>query len=260
MRVLLTADDFGFDDDTVDATIACFERGGLTSATIMPKMGATARAIAYARSRPELSFGVHLTYAGDGLEGPVLRPSLVPSLVGDDGMFLQSNRTRVLALTSRLSVAEIERETAAQIELLLDHGVRLSHVDSHGHLHKFGPFRAALERVLPKFGIRRVRNVQDVFVGRPLKSFTYWFGPLWRRRLMARFATTSHFFMPLGAPDERWTEPVLATLTRSTDDTLEIGVHPGSAEPWRAEQRAAAEAFASEARRRGHQLVGWGEL
>jgi len=260
MRIILTADDFGFDDDTVAATIGCFERGALTSATIMPKMAATARAIAYARSHPELSFGVHLTYAGDGIEEPVLRPSMVPSLVGDDGRFLPSNKTRVLALMNRLSVAEIERETAAQIEVLVDHGVRLSHVDSHGHLHKFGPFRTALERVLPKFGIRRVRNVQDVFVGRPLKSFTYWFGPLWRRRLTSRFATTSHFFMPLGTPRERWTEPVLARLPRSPKETLEIGVHPGGAETWRDEQRESIETFATEARQRGHQLIGWSEL
>ena len=43
------------------ATIECFEAGALTSATIMPGMPSTDEALAFARTRPDLSFGVHLT-------------------------------------------------------------------------------------------------------------------------------------------------------------------------------------------------------
>ena len=38
MQLIVNADDFGLSDDTADATIECFERGALTSATIMPAM------------------------------------------------------------------------------------------------------------------------------------------------------------------------------------------------------------------------------
>src|SRR5262245_26642107 len=148
MRIITNADDFGFSDDTVEATIGCFESGALTSATIMPRMPATERALEYARTHPEHSFGVHLTYVSDGVEAPVLPPSEIPGLVGEDGLFKNSNVVRVMALLRRLSVDEIQRETEAQIRRVVDAGVAVSHVDSHGHLHKFGPFRDALRRVL----------------------------------------------------------------------------------------------------------------
>ena len=51
MRLVLNADDFGYSDDTEEATNECFECSALTSATIMPAMPAAARAIAFARAR-----------------------------------------------------------------------------------------------------------------------------------------------------------------------------------------------------------------
>jgi len=41
----------------------------------------------------------------------------------------------------------------AQLGRIRDLGVAISHVDSHGHLHKFKPFCAALKEVLPRHGI-----------------------------------------------------------------------------------------------------------
>jgi hypothetical protein len=256
MRIIVNADDFGFDDQTVDATIACFERGLLTSATIMPKMPATARAVAYACAHPEHSFGVHLTYGGDGIEEPVLAPERVPALVEPSGKLLQSNKTRMLAVLRRIPEDQIERETEAQLRVLIDRGVQPSHVDSHGHIHKFKPFRGALARVLPRFGIRKVRSAQDVFVERPLKSFSYWLGPHWRRSLRRRFETTQHFFMPRGGPGEAWAAALAARLPRGT---LEVGVHPGP-DGWRLDQRREVEIFISLVRRRGATLIGWKEL
>src|SRR5215470_3810176 len=98
MRIIVNADDFGFDDDSVDATIECIERGCVTSATIMANMPASDRAIEFARTRPDVSFGVHLVYGGDGLERPLVAPYLLPALVGADGAFLQSNTTRLKAM------------------------------------------------------------------------------------------------------------------------------------------------------------------
>src|SRR5262249_21947427 len=155
----------------------------------------------YARKRPDLSFGVHLTYVCDTVEAPVCSPSDVAALVRPDGRFLPSNTVRVKALRGQIPVAQIARETHAQLALVRDHGITLSHVDSHGHLHKFRPFREALREVLPRFGIRHVRRVQDVYLRRPWKSATYWLGPVWGASLRRQFATTDHFFMSASAGD-----------------------------------------------------------
>jgi predicted glycoside hydrolase/deacetylase ChbG (UPF0249 family) len=258
MRVIINADDFGESEEVVRATIECFDNGSLTSATIMVKMPGSGAAIAYARRHPELSFGVHLTYVlGEGSESPVCDPGDVPALVQPDGRFKESNRTRVLAVLRRIPVEQIARETHAQIARLKDQGVSISHVDSHGHLHRYGVFRRALEQVLPRFGITKVRNVQDIYLRRLIRSPNYWLGPMWRRAVMKRFTTTDHFYMPTSAGDTDWCEPL---LERVTDGTLEVGVHPGYTEPWRNEERQAVPRFVEAARRRGHELIGWAAL
>lgn len=258
MRIILNADDFGMDQETVRATIECFERGALSSATIMPKMPATAAAVEYARSHPQFSFGVHLTYVSDGVERPVSEPADVPALCAADGQFLPSQTVRLLAVRNRIPPDQIERETVAQIALLRDAGVPISHVDSHGHLHKFAPFLQALQNVLPRFGIGRVRTAQDTYLRRPLKSPTFWYGPVWRRKIRARFVTTDRMFMPTSPADARAMPDLLPRLRG--DGSIEVGVHPGRREDWRDAERAAAEAFAAQARAAGHALITWNDV
>jgi hypothetical protein len=260
VRILLTADDFGFSADTVRATIECCERGALTNASLMARMPATAEALAYARTRPDLSFGVHLTLLSDGPERPVCAPAEIPALVDADGRFLGSNTVRLRLLLRRLPVAQIEREVAAQLALVRDSGVSIAYVDTHGHTHKFAPFREALLRVLPRFGVRRVRSVQDLYLRRPLRSPTYWLGRLWRRALRARFVTTDHFYMPASAGDREWVDALLGRIGGRPDATLEIGVHPGHDEPWRDAERRAVQEFALRIRAAGHELIGWRDL
>jgi predicted glycoside hydrolase/deacetylase ChbG (UPF0249 family) len=259
MRIILNADDFGYDDDTVAATIECFETGALTSATIMPKMPATERAVDYAKANPRFSFGAHLTFVADTVEAPFSKPADIPALVRPDGRFRDSQELRLTALRGQLPVEQVEREMTLQLEFLLDQGVPLSHVDSHGHLHKFKPFVEAMRRVLPRFAIRRVRTAQDVYLRRPFKSPTYWLGGVWRRRIRRHFVTTDHLYMGNSPEDaRRLAGGELIPLLKG--ETIEVGVHPGHAEAWRAEEYRAVRAFAACAVEAGHRLMTWSDL
>jgi len=260
VRIILNADDFGSSPDTVEATIACFERRLLTSATIMPNMPETGRAVEFACAHPELSFGVHLTLTGDGREHALSPLEEIPGLVDSEGRLLPTRAVRLRALAGRLSVDEIGREIEAQIADVRARGVPVSHVDSHRHLHKLKPFRAALRRVLPRLGIRRVRGAQDVWLRRPLLRATYWWGPKWRRALAEGFVTTDHFYMPSSAGDRDWDRRLLARVRTLPGRTLEVGVHPGSEEPWRAEELRSLAVFVRHARDEGHELASWAAL
>lgn len=257
MRIIINSDDFGFDEDTTRATIECFERGGLTSATIMANMPCTDRAIEYARSNPQFSFGAHLTFSSDGVEYPISSPQEIPSLVQANGQFLGPLEVRKAAVRNRLKVSELEREIEAQLGLLRDCGIALSHVDSHGHLHKYGPIRRALRKVLPRFGIERVRTVQNIYFRKPLKSPVYWLGWWWRAAIRRSFRTTEFFFMPTTTWDEQWIDRLLSV---ARDGTMEVGVHPGFTEAWRELEREACIEFAAELRRLGHELIGWSQV
>jgi predicted glycoside hydrolase/deacetylase ChbG (UPF0249 family) len=256
VRIILNADDFGYSQDTVEATIASLDAGLLTSATIMANMPGTQDALAYARGRTDISFGVHLTFVGDGREAPVSPAAKVSALVDASGRFPGSRDVRMRVLTRRLPVDQIEQEIAAQLDAVVEGGIDVTHVDSHRHLHKFAPFRTALQQVLPRYGIRRVRTVQDVYLQRPLKSLTYWRGGFWRARLTRRFESTDHFYMPTTARDRNW-ERVTCSLGALGGKTVEIGLHPGAEEPWRRRELGSLEPFVSAATDAGHELINW---
>ena len=259
MRIVVNADDFGASAETVAATIECFEEGALTSATIMPTMPAADEALAYARDRPDRSFGVHLTFTGNGDERCAADPGDVPALVDEAGRFPPARPVRLRALLRRLPVAQLEREIAAQISVVKSGGVEISHVDSHRHLHKLAPFQAALRTVLPRFGIERVRTVQDVYLSRPLLAATYWVGPVWRRPLRRSFRTTDHFYMPASTGDLAWADDLLRRAGELPGDTLEVGVHPGF-DGWRDDERRSARGLSARAGDLGHELVSWREI
>lgn len=260
MRIVLNADDFGASKDTLESTIACFEHGALTSATIMASADETGAALEYARAHPEHGFGVHLQLVGDGVERPVCDPSAIPTLVDGDGYLLATGLVRKRAMLRKLSTEQLQREIEAQIDVVVSGGIRVTHVDSHRHLHKVAQVREALARALPRFGIRRVRRVQDVFLRRPLKTPTYWVGPWWQRGIDRSFTTTTHFYMPSSAHDVAWAGAALDRLEELGGDTVEVGVHPGTVDEWRVDETASVERFAALARERGHALVSWRDV
>ena len=214
---------------------------------------ATEEALEYARARPEFSFGVHLQFVGDGAERPLADPVLLPRLVDESGRFLPTNVVRRRALLRDVTPEEIEIETIAQVEYVRSCGVAVTHVDSHRHLHKFPRIRAGLERALPQLDLTRVRNIQDVFLTRPVRNPTALLGPSWRRALMRRFATTEHFYMPTTTSDRCW-EEVASRMPMG--DSIEIGLHPGTAEDWRRNETLGLRAFVERVQTE-HDLVSW---
>jgi predicted glycoside hydrolase/deacetylase ChbG (UPF0249 family) len=257
MRVLITADDFGHSDDSVDATIDCFERGAITNASIMANMPATKRAIDYALAHPEYTFGVHLTFAGDGVEKPLCDAERLKALVDVRARFRATTSIRLRAVLRSLPQEQIELEMRAQLEFIVDHGVKVAYVDFHKHLHKFAPFRATLKQVLPRFSIRHVRNVQNIYVRKSPLSPTFWLRARWRRKISRDFVSTDYLFMPISRESADWWSQ-LPELP--SGKTLEVGVHPGFAEDWRNAERLAVCRYADRVRGQGHALIDWRQV
>lgn len=257
-RIIMSADDFGFDEDTVDATIAAFEAGVIRNTSIMANMPATKLAADYAAENPQHSYGVHLTFTRDTVEEPVLDSSEVPALVGNDGMFLPGRDAQIRALTGRFPTRQIAAEMAAQISRVMDLGVKVDYVDSHKHLHKFPNFRKALPMVLPQFGISHVRTVQDTFVPEPKKTRpTVLLGGVLRSPIERRWRSTDHFFMSDGDLTTDWWSEVPIP---EHGEVLEVGGHPGTLEPWRAREADQLEKFLARATKAGAESIRWRDL
>jgi hopanoid biosynthesis associated protein HpnK len=156
-RLILNADDFGLTSGVNRAIIELHQAGVLTSATLMARAVAAEEAIELARSTPSLGVGCHVVLV-DGES--VLRAHDLHALVDPRtgrfqptlGAFLQR------FLTRRIRPSEIEAETAAQIALLQNRGLRLTHIDTHKHAHMFPAVLRPVLRAARAAGILAVRN------------------------------------------------------------------------------------------------------
>jgi predicted glycoside hydrolase/deacetylase ChbG (UPF0249 family) len=151
-RVIVHADDFGETLEITRGICTAIEAGAVTSTTIMASMPGTEDALTRVpRLADRASFGVHLNFC----EGRPMTKGA--TLVNVRGEFYHKRALFLRAVSGALSAADVEAEVTAQLARVRDAGVRISHVDGHKHLHQLPVVAAAVARVLPRFGIERVR-------------------------------------------------------------------------------------------------------
>ena len=163
-RLIINADDFGLTSGVNRAVAELHQAGLLTSATLMARAQATADAIQIALTTPSLGVGCHVVLL-DGepvlstqseipnLADPItgrFRPSLIP--------FLGAVHRNWPLMGASPMTDEIEAEAAAQISLLQNRGIRLTHIDTHKHVHMFPAVLRPVLRAARAAGIRTVRN------------------------------------------------------------------------------------------------------
>jgi chitin disaccharide deacetylase len=115
-------------------------------------------AVVLARQNPELDVGLHLALVE---EQAVLGPDVLPTLVDETGRFPRTSGEFIRrAILGGINWLEVEREIAAQIALFQETGLRLSHLDSHQHLHMFPPVFQIVRRL--------ARWVDNVWIRNPV--------------------------------------------------------------------------------------------
>lgn len=156
-RLIVNADDFGLTAGVNRAILELHRAGVLSSATLMARAAATEDAIEIAQSTPSLGVGCHIVLV-DG--APVLPPRQIPSLIDPStGRFHATLGAFLRRLASgRIDSAEIEAEAAAQIALLQDRGLHLTHIDTHKHIHMFPSVLRSVLRAARAAGIHAVRR------------------------------------------------------------------------------------------------------
>ena len=64
--------------------------------------------------------------------------------------------------------------------------------------------------------------------------------------------------MPASERSNYWPQALIAKI--QSTGTLEVGVHPGHIEPWRAKELQKIQDFSNLARANGHQLINWNAI
>lgn len=154
-KLIIHADDFGLSEKVNEGIKKAFLQGALTSTSIMANAPCFEHAAAIYHELDNLDVGIHITLIE---EKPILSPSMVASLLGNDLHFHQNASIFTQKLFLReISLAQIRDEIEAQFRKIIDHGIRISHIDSHQHLHILPKIRRIVIELADKYCIPSIR-------------------------------------------------------------------------------------------------------
>ncbi len=127
--LIVHADDLGVTHSVNAASIKALESGAINSASIMVPCPWFPEIVDYAKSHPDIDFGLHLTLTSERIYirwGPVASADKVRSLLDENGYFHHD-----WTPATKIDPQEVEIELRAQIDRAYAMGVRPTHLDSH---------------------------------------------------------------------------------------------------------------------------------
>ena len=158
-QLVINADDFGADEARNAGIIEAIQKGIVTSASILANGPAFKDTIIQIHSlNPAASFGIHINLS----EGKPVTSNL-RLLIGDDGNFLKKAAAHRRLMESRNQELgkEISEEVSAQVERLLESGIRIDHLDGHQHVHVFSAVFPIALKIARHYGIPWVRIPEE---------------------------------------------------------------------------------------------------
>ncbi|MBS4054819.1 MAG: ChbG/HpnK family deacetylase [Thermaerobacter sp.] len=150
-QLIINADDFGFTWG-VSQGIAEAMRHNVTSTTIMGNCAELPRHLSLLEGLPQRSLGVHLVLSAGA---PLMPPDSVPSLVNKEGHFWRNFRQA----TRLAKPKEVYLEWRAQVEGILRCGVKLTHLDSHHHVHLEPKLTRVAREIAREYSIPAIRRL-----------------------------------------------------------------------------------------------------
>ena len=180
-----------------------------------------------------VGLGVHLNI----LRGrPILPLRDVSTLVGDDGLFV--GRYPILFtryVTGGLDFAQVRKEWKAQIEKLLDMGIKPTHFDSEKHIHAWPGLMEISMDLAREYGISWVRRPVEktrikADIGSLRTAVLNFFGLFHKRSRQVAWPDTVWGIANQG---KTLSPSRFITHVKSLKDVrvLEISCHPGKPEP-----------------------------
>ncbi len=154
-KVIINADDFGYSSAVNLGIIKSHKDGILTSTTLMANMPGCDEAIVLAKENPNLGVGGHLVLTcGKSL-------TKGSSIVDKSGYFY--NLVEYKKHRNEMNDEEIFQEWCYQIDYLISKGLKLTHLDSHHHLHTFPENLEITKRIAEKYNLcfRNVYGLEE---------------------------------------------------------------------------------------------------
>ena len=156
IRIIINADDLGYDYITNAAIEDAFRVGCITSATILANSNTWEDVHRIVDANPNASFGVHLNL----IEGKALTQSKVlfeNGIVDKNNCFTKRIKT-VRFPDEALQNAIFEELNAQVCVVRMQESIRITHFDSHQHTHMEAAWLDVLCRLAEKWNISYIRR------------------------------------------------------------------------------------------------------
>jgi hopanoid biosynthesis associated protein HpnK len=230
--LIITADDFGLNEDVNEGVESAARNGVLTAASLMVAAPAAGDAVRRAAGLPNLHVGLHLVLA-DGI--PALDSRQIPALTGRDGkmgdrMAYDGLRYFLLPRVRR----QLEAEIRAQFAAFARTGLRLDHVNAHKHFHLHPTILEIALRVARDYDCPPVRATieplwfalrQGPAASVAAASLRPW-ASLMRRRLRRAGVPHNDSLFGIAASGAMQEDKVLQILAKLPPGVTEIYLHP----------------------------------
>lgn len=157
--LVINADDFGLSAEVNEGILMAHEKGLLTSTSLMANGPMFSQAVHMSKQAPNLGVGVHFNLVRGK---PVSQLQEVNLLVDKRGFFpgtVASAINRLVKNSKALDQAEFE--CVAQVERVIEAGIRPTHIDSEKHIHMYPPLFRRVAKVAIARQIKWIRIVNE---------------------------------------------------------------------------------------------------
>ncbi len=154
-KLIINADDLGFNKEVTDGIYDSHTNGVVTSTTMMVNMPAADYAAARIRDYPDLSVGIHLNLTTGT---PLCDPSEISTIVDGQGQFLNHRDFMRKANAFKLDATHLEKELSAQLDKFESYDLKPTHADSHHHSTYCLQVFPILLKLLKRYGLDRMRS------------------------------------------------------------------------------------------------------
>ena len=233
-QLIVNADDFGLTSEVNLGIIRGFKKGIVTSASLIAVGEGFLNAVQLIKNNPSMDIGAHLTLTE---ESSMLSKQEIPTLVDNFGKF-RKNTYRFFYdyMRKRISKSEVKKEFEAQIEKIYNSGIKISHIDSHQHVHLFPDILDIIIELAEKYSIKYIRypnekiDFSNIFIIRKfprliqqfvLNSFCFF-----ARSRLEQYSVDNFYGFLDGGELEK--DRILKILSKQRNGISEIMCHPGS--------------------------------
>ena len=226
--LIVNADDYGLTEGISHGILRGHREGIVTSTSVLAIGPAYPKVAHLLADHPGLGVGVHLAVVGE--DPPLLSRAEVPTLFDRRGRLYETFGPFLLRCAAgRIDADDVTREFTAQLQMVQELGVPISHLDAHQHLHLWPSICRVVLDLARRFQIPAVRVPR-------LRALTVTgAGVTVLGRLLALRAARAGLRFPedavgiecAGKLDPVTLHRVLGRLAASGADTIELTVHPG---------------------------------